>query len=125
MSTKVQLKEGQSFVEGRSEELARELIELATPLGLQSGIFTTSFGYIVPSAILEGQKVSDPAAGEENAEDEPNAVQFDPSQASIAEIEDYLDGADDAEAERVFAAEKAGKNRKGVFALAESSEGAK
>jgi hypothetical protein len=66
---------------------------------------------------------SDPAAGEDNAEEK--AEQFDPSKATIAEIEDYFDGADEAERARVLAAEAAGKNRKGVLDLAETSEGDK
>jgi hypothetical protein len=66
---------------------------------------------------------SDPAAGEDSAEEK--AEQFDPSKATIAEIEDYLDGSDEAERARVFAAEAAGKNRKGVLDLAETSEGDK
>lgn len=66
---------------------------------------------------------SDPAAGEENAEDK--AEQFDPSKATIAEVEEYLAGSDEAERDRVLAAEAAGKNRKGVLDLAETPEGAK
>lgn len=123
MSTKVQLNEGQSYVEGRSEETARDLIERATALGLQHEVFTTSFGYVVPSAVLEDSEVSDPAAGDEPGTD--GGEQFDPAKATIAEVEDYLSGADEAERARVLAAEAAGKNRKGVLDLAESSEGAK
>jgi len=53
------------------------------------------------------------------------AKEFDPAEATIAEIEDYFDGADEAERDRVLAAEAAGKNRKGVLDLAKTSEGDK
>ena len=74
-------------------------------------------------ADADSTEASDPAAGDENAEEK--VEEFDPSKATIAEIEDYFDGADEAERDRVLAAEAAGKNRKGVLDLAESSEGDK
>lgn len=40
---------------------------------------------------------------------------FDPAQASVDEVNDYLAGADTNEVQRVLAAEAAGKARKGVL----------
>lgn len=99
MSTKPFVPEGSVFIEGRSEEKARELLELAEKAGLVGTVYTTSFGYIAPQAIF----------GEEN-----KAAEFDPSAATIAEVQEYLDGADDTERERVLAAEAAGKGRKAL-----------
>lgn len=144
----LQLKDGQTYVDGRSEETSRKLIELAEAAGLTNEVYTTSFGYIVPTSILpvdgvdetdedKGEEIpetpgdktvadqdSDPAAGEE--EDLGEAAQFDPTQATIAEVKEYLDAADEDERERVLAAEAASeKPRKGVTDLAVTSEGAK
>lgn len=46
--------------------------------------------------------------------DEEPAEEFDPSKATVDEVIAYLDGADEAEVERVLAAEADGKNRKGI-----------
>lgn len=43
---------------------------------------------------------------------------FDPSEATIEEVATHLETADEAERDRVFAAERAGKARKGVLELA-------
>lgn len=140
-----QIKEGQTYVDGRSEETARDLIQRADALGLTHEVFTTNFGYIVPSVILEDAKddddaedksdgaddsdggvddeTSDPAAGEETAEEK--AEEFDPTEATVDEVKEYLDHSDDTERERVLAAEAAGKKRKGILDLAVTSEGAK
>jgi hypothetical protein len=40
--------------------------------------------------------------------------QYDPSDYTVDEVNEYLDGADEDEADRVLAAEQAGKNRKGI-----------
>lgn len=132
------LAEGQSYVAGRSEEQARELLALAEAAGLPYQVFTTSHGYIVPTAILEhdaadadadadadgDDKTSDPAAGDETGTD--GGKEFDPVGATIDEVKDYLDDVDDTERERVLAAEKASaKPRKGVLELAIAPEGAK
>lgn len=69
------------------------------------------------------EEASDSAADDEEGTD--GGEQFDPAEATIAEVEDYLDGVDEAERDRVLAAEAAGKNRKGVLDLAKTSEGAK
>lgn len=39
---------------------------------------------------------------------------YDPSEHTVAEVNEYLDSADDAEQERIYAEEKAGKDRKGI-----------
>lgn len=145
--TKLHLNEDESFVPDRSRETARHLLERAEKAGLSAGVVRTTYnGYIVPTAILasdvldngeadvdrdggtegtEGTETSDPAAGEENTE-ENVATQFDVTEATIDEVREYLDGADDTERERVLAAEAAReKPRKGVLDLATTSEGAK
>jgi hypothetical protein len=107
------LNEGEAFVDGRSPEKAAELLELADAAGLKGTVHTTSHGYIVPASILAGK----------GKHAEESAEQFDPSKATIEEVQAYLDGADDAERERVLAAEAEGKGRK---ALAPATpEGAK
>lgn len=100
------LGDGESFVQGRSTALAKELIEAAEAAGLEASVvITTSHGYVVPSEIL--------ATEEEEAADE-----FNPSEATVAEIKAYLDGADEAERKRVLAAEKADKARASVLSYA-------
>lgn len=133
MSAKVKPAEGQVFVEGRSEAKARELLEAAK--GRESEVFTTSFGYLVPESILTNEvedeiKDIDAEAEAKAAEEEAarqaeiNAAKpFDPSTASVPEVQAYLAGADEAERDRVLAEEKAGKNR--VTIVGSDEEGAK
>lgn len=137
------LRDGQSFVQGRSSAKAQELIALAEKHDLVGDIVTTSFGYIVPASILEGDApeaatgdTDAPETGDTDATeaDAPetdateveaggDGAEFDPSESNIDEVKAYLATADDAERERVLAAEEAGKARKGI--LAESTEGDK
>lgn len=120
--TNVHLNEGEAFVEGRSAEKARELIERAEAAGLSASVVsTTSFGYIVPEEILASDVLglSEEETKEEAPEADANAdapeapvAQFDPNEATVAEVREYLAGADEEEAERVLAAERAGQARK-------------
>lgn len=138
MSINIHLADGEEFVEGRSPEKARELLELAKAAGLEGQVKTTGFGYIVPSAIFKDSK-SEESTEEESTEEEStegsteentetegeDSKEFDPADATVDEVKAYLDGADDAERERVLAAEEAGKGRKGILDLAVTPEGAK
>lgn len=109
------LKEGQAFVEGREPEQAARLLELAHAAGLEHEVFTTSFGFIVPKSILEDADVDEEADADADADAEEEAVaEFDPSKATVEEVNDYLANADDAERERVLAAEAQGKDRKAL-----------
>lgn len=137
----------QSYVKGRSTATAKALIEAA---GDRTGdVVTTSHGYIVPTELLgadhgfevytsedrpavptEPGTTTDPneatnVRSTAPAEAEEPAAEFDPSKATIDEVRDYVDNADDAERERVLAAEAEGKKRKGVLDLATTPEGAK
>ncbi len=110
MAIAPKLGDGESFVQGRSIALAKELIEAAEAAGIDaSRIVTTSHGYIVPSELLADE------------EEEP-ANEFDPSDANVAEVKAYLDGADETERERVLAAEAKGKNREGVLSYTPKGE---
>lgn len=175
------LRDGESFVKGRSTAKAIELLELAEAAGLEGSVKTTSLGYVVPTEILsdysgdsitaadqpavitqpgttqsrteatnveanagDGRNVegvesaTTPADSGDNAElgegvlpDAPADVdadpevdadgnaeggtEFDPSAASVAEVNDYLENADEAERTRVLTAEAAGKARKGII----------
>lgn len=148
VDTRLRLEDGQSFVRGRSEATARELIELA---GERSGeVITVTHGYLVPTEVAEqfdGESITaadqpavitepgtttDPdeatnvkanrKAGKADAglgaaldaAGEESAAEFDPSSATVDEVNEYLEGADEAERDRVLAAEAAGKNRKGI-----------
>lgn len=113
MTTTPFVPEGHVYVDGRSEDRARELLGLAEKAGQRSAVYTTSFGYIVPAAVLADAK----------DEAENQAVEFDPSAATVEEVQDYLDGADTTERERVLAAEAAGKKRKSL--LSATTEGEK
>lgn len=140
------LAECEAFVAGRGAEKAAELLALAEAAGLAGQVKTTSHGYIVPASILaeaepedETPETPETPAAEPDADPEADAAaadaqetgdekveQFDPTAATIAEVKDYLDGADDTERERVLSAETASaKPRKGVLDLAAAPEGAK
>lgn len=79
------------------------------------------------------ETATDPAKADEDVDadantdedaDDTKAVQFDPTAATIAEVTEYLDGADDDERARVIAAESASaKPRRGVLDLAATKEG--
>ena len=130
----------ETYVDGRSSKRAAELLGYAKDSG--ATVRTTSHGYIVPTDILpddfDGETLTeesrpavhtepgtDPDAanvynvGQAPAHDtfaqaEEPAEEFDPSKATVDEVIAYLDGADEAEVERVLAAEADGKNRKGI-----------
>lgn len=131
MPSKLHLAEDESFVFGRSRETAAKLIEAAAEQGLQSRVRTTFKGYIVPTSILSsalGVEVADapsvtaaatqvPETETSGRPEESEEVElFDPSDHTVDEVEAYLATADDAERERVLAAEKAGKARKSLHA---------
>lgn len=124
MSIAPKLADGESFVPGRSTKQARELIEAAEAAGIDAArIITVSHGYVVPSELLEveadeadtDEVPADEADEADGEEGEEPADEFDPSEANVAEVKAYLDGADDNERERVLAAEANGKNRSGVL----------
>jgi hypothetical protein len=71
------------------------------------------------SAAAEGEA----APADEEQDNGDNVTAFDPSKATVAEVEEYLAGADDDERARVIAAEKeSDKPRKGVLDLAATPE---
>lgn len=120
--------DGHSYVKGRGQETAAALLEAAERVGMKGAVTTTSFGYIVPDAVFEAYGTpADASDGQDNGQDndqdkneggnpegENLAVEFDPSEATVQEVNDYLAGADETERARVLAAEKAGKNRSTV-----------
>jgi hypothetical protein len=122
------LNDGEAYVDGRSEETAKHLYELAEKAGVdQALVSTTSHGYIVPAKIL-GKKdehvvaEDQPAVSTEpgtttDAEEAVNAdVVYNPAEHSVAEVKEYLDGADEAERQRVLDAEASSeKPRKGLL----------
>ena len=144
------LADGESFVKGRSAEKAGELLGFAGK-DRTAEVRTTTGGYIVPSDILpEGYEAitnadlpavrTEPgtstnvdevynkggeatATADVSRETEDDA--FDPAEHTISEVEAYLEEAEDDERARVFAAEEAGKQRKGVLDLAKTAEEAK
>lgn len=116
MGTKPTLADGEEFVEGRSQETAAKLVGLAEAAGLKGSVRTTYKGYIVPSAIFA-------APADEEDKGKGGAVEFDPSAATVDEVKEYLDGADDEERARVIAAEESGKARKSILELATTKEG--
>jgi hypothetical protein len=77
-------------------------------------------GYDVDDdAYRSGQPVSDtetlePVEQEKPAEEAAPAADFDPSRHTVDEVSAYLSQADEAEKERVLAAERAGKARKSI-----------
>jgi hypothetical protein len=122
------LNDGESYVDGRSEEKARELYELAEKKGIdQSRVSTTSHGYIVPSELVakdddavtaEDQPavVTEPGTTTDAEEAVNSGVEFDPATHSVAEVKEYLEGANDAERQRVLDAEaNSDKPRKGLL----------
>lgn len=132
MGTTPTLADGEEFVEGRSQEKAAELVSLAEAAGLKGSVRTTYKGYIVPSAIFAHDEANETQETPESPgnpdvpappTDKGGAVEFDPSEATVAEVQEYLEGADDEERARVIAAEEAGKARKTVLELATTKEG--
>lgn len=141
MTTTPRLAADETYVDGRSSKRAAELLGYAKES--DAVVRTTSHGYIVPTDILpdgfDGDTLTeesrpavhtepgtDPDAanvynvGQAPAKDtfakaaEP-AEEFDPSKATVADVLDFLEGADAEETQRVLDAEAAGKNRKGIL----------
>lgn len=133
MTAQVRLADGQAYVEGRSEAKAQELLTAAK--GREGEVLTTSFGYIVPKDILTeelGEDLGEIDAEEKRKAEEEEAARlaeieankpFDPSTASVNEVNEYLQSATEDERTRVLAEEKAGKNR--VSIVGSDEEGAK
>jgi hypothetical protein len=121
MSINTFLADDEAYVDGRSEEKARELLALAAEHGLENSVRTTSHGYIVPQVILGADEVeggeNPDADADADADGEEAVTEFDPSEAKVADVLDYLNGADETERERVLAAEEAGKARTTVLAF--------
>lgn len=122
------LSDGQAYVPGRSEETARHLMELAEKAGLSASVVsTTSHGYIVPAEILgkkdeavlpEDQPVvaTEPGTSSDSSEVVNVQTAYDPSEHSVAEVKEYLDGVDETERQRVLDAEASSdKPRKGLL----------
>lgn len=65
--------------------------------------------YIALASNSEAQAPSEPAGGEVASDG------FDPSEHNVSEVQEYLLTADEAETERVLAAETAGQGRKGIL----------
>lgn len=120
--------EGFVFVSGRSSLTAVLLLRSAKKLGYAGQVATTSHGYIVrleiaqdalpdrfpvedgsDSGSTEGDSNTEPAAGDGNTE--PADGDFNPSEHTVAEVQEYLETATDEERTRVLEAEKSDKNR--------------
>jgi hypothetical protein len=134
---------GNKFVEGRSAEKARSLLKAAEDQGIDPSLVRTTYnGYFVPedltvegaedkqeSEVLTKEKTQEGSDTQATAVADENSVasategqatgspvvDFDPSGKSVAEVNDYLATADADEYDRVIAAEKAGKGRKGIL----------
>lgn len=57
------LESGETFINGRSRDTARRLLDAAAVVGLDPSIVvrTTSHGYIVPDAVADAVTAPDPA----------------------------------------------------------------
>lgn len=126
MSYKLNLKEDEGFVKGRSEELSVKLVEDAKAAGLDpKRIRTTSTGYIVPKELAtEGADdthvvlshavtngAAEANASKTDADESVEVEEFDPAKHSVKDVKAYLETADEAERERVLTAEKEGQAR--------------
>ena len=148
MGTTRTLADGEAFVQGRSQDTAKALVQAAEDADLKGTVKTTYDGYIAPVEVVEAagfgatastesstpENPADhsdkpPVKAEDKTEDtdaEDDVELFDPTSATIAEVKEYLAGADDAERDRVIGAEKASaKPRTGVLDLATTPEGDK
>ena len=147
MGTTRTLADGEAFVQGRSQATAAKLVAAATELDLKGSVRTTYDGYRVPVEVAEAAGLSGfstessvpenpadhsdappvknaDADADADQDENPDGKQFDPSAATIAEVKEYLAGADDDERARVIEAEKASaKPRTGVLELAATPEG--
>lgn len=105
-----------TFIEGRSAEKARELLDLAEKAGYEPGVVrTTSDGYLVPADLVTGGNDEDNGSGRLALEDGG-----DPADFTLAEVQEYLGGdISEEERERVLQAERDGKARKGLVGESE------
>ena len=122
----VNIPDGFAIVRGRSQAQAKELLEAAEAAGLEkTSIRTITDGYIVPAALVSDEQGAetdrqvekqqeDEAAAKAEAEAKGEESPFDPNDHSVAEVQEYLEGADDEERARVLDAEKAGQARKSL-----------
>ena len=134
MSSNVYLKDGEVFIEGRSQEKALELLGNAGNAGVDHRLVkTTTFGYVVPDYVRDGTQPPEPEP-EPDPEPEPepepedpgddeegeginmmSTNEFDPSDHGIGEVKAYLADADEEERQRVLDAERSGKARKSLL----------
>lgn len=130
------LKPGEVFVEGRSQQKASQLLRDAKNAGLdQRLVRPVSDGYIVPEELGGESKtpkqdnVSPPTTTDTSLPDTapeegtaPQAQQFDPSDHGIGRVKAYLEDADEEERQRVLDAERSGKARKTLLPDEEREE---
>ena len=112
------LNEDQSYVAGRSTSKVRDLVERAEAAGLEANeVITTSFGYIVPTSILEegeaasserSNTLADGAEFEAEKSPELQRAEEETEAAATANAEDAAqDDAEEAKPERKTKARKA------------------
>lgn len=120
--------EGKVHVKGRSRDNAARFLKLAEEQGIDAAeIITTSVGYLVPESLVKAsaEKAEEGGAEGDGGETPDGDLQpYDPSQHTVDEVAEYLEGADEAERDRVIAAEAEGKNRKGILDLATTGKDA-
>lgn len=109
MGIKMHLNDGESFVHGRSPQKAAELLDKLAKSGKEGTVRTTTHGYIVPSHLVGDEAEAKSEDREVKEQEKAEEDLFDPTVHTIAEVEEYLSTADDAERERVLTAEREGK----------------
>lgn len=137
---KMKLADDETFVEGRSKENAKRLLQKASELGVDPRLVrATTGGYIAPKALVGDDESPSGrfSAVEENTnsnlphpdsqEDErrkasPKGQEFDPANYGVGAVRRYLENADEDERQRVLDAEQKGKARKSLLPDDEGKE---
>lgn len=132
---KMKLADDETFVEGRSKENAKRLVQKASELGVDPRLVrATTGGYIAPkvlagdvkspsghfSAVEENtnQDLPHPDSKENEQRKEqakPKGESFDPADYGVGAVKRYLEGASEDERQRVLDAEREGKARKSLL----------
>lgn len=98
-------------IKGKTQERARQLLELADELGIDSReVKTTIGGFRVPAEMVDEEGELLPGKSEDDGQYDPADHNADAVVIHLATL-----GEDPEETERILAAEREGKGRKGIL----------
>lgn len=109
----------ETFVEGRTRETAKRLIDKAAELDVDpKRVKATTGGYIAPKSLVGDADLPRPDSKEgkkRKGEADEQINEFDPAEHDVKDVQKYLENVNEEERQRVLDAEREGKARKSLL----------